>query len=40
VEKEAIFMLVKDKQGKLAVHQLIEMENNLKIENLLKKNMF
>jgi hypothetical protein len=30
-EKDAVFMLVRDKNGKLAVHQLIEMEHNLKI---------
>lgn len=30
-EKDAVFMLVQDKNGKLAVHQLIEMEHNLKI---------
>jgi len=39
-EKDAVFMLVRDKNGLLAVHQLIEMEHNLKIQNLLKKSMF
>jgi len=31
VEKDAIFMQVTEKSGKLAVYQLTEMENNLKI---------
>ena len=31
VEKDAIFLQVRDKSGKLAVFQLIEMEHNLKI---------
>jgi tricorn protease-like protein len=31
VEKDGVFMLVRDKNGKLVVHQLIEMEHNLKI---------
>lgn len=31
VEKDAIFLQVRDKNGKLAVFQLIEMEHNLKI---------
>lgn len=33
-------MQVLEKSGKLAIYQLTEMENNLKIENLLKKSMF
>ncbi len=40
VEKDAIFMRVLEKSGKPAVYQLIEMEHNLKIQNLLKKGMF
>lgn len=40
VEKEAIFLQVMDKNGKLAVFQLTEMEHNLKIQNLLKKGLF
>lgn len=40
VEKEAIFMQVRDKNGQLAVYQLIEMEHNIKIQNLLKKGLF
>jgi len=33
-------MQVQDKEGRLCVFQLTEMEDNLKIENLLKKGMF
>jgi len=33
-------MQVKDKNEKLAVYQLTEMEHNIKIENLLRKGMF
>ena len=40
VEKDAIFMQVIDRNGKKAVNQLIEIEHNLKIQNLLKKGMF
>jgi hypothetical protein len=40
VERQAIFILVKDNSGKYAVYQLTEMENNQKIENLLKSKMF
>lgn len=36
----AIYMQVREKSGKLAIYQLTEMENNIKIENLLKKSMF
>lgn len=36
----AIYMQVLEKSGKLAIYQLTEMENNIKIENLLKKSMF
>ena len=40
VEQEAVFIQVREKSGKLAVYQLTEIENNLKIQNLLKKGMF
>jgi hypothetical protein len=40
VEKDAIFMYVEEKNGKNAVYQLIEIEDNLKIESLLKKSWF
>lgn len=40
IEKDAIFMQVLDKNGRLAVYELTEMEHNLKIENLLKRGMF
>ena len=33
-------MQVKDKNDKLAIYQLTEMEHNIKIENLLRKGMF
>ena len=37
---KSVYMLVQDKDGKMMVYQLTEMENNIKIENLLKKGMF
>lgn len=40
VESDAIFLHVLDKNGRLAVYELTEMEHNLKIQNLLKKGMF
>ena len=33
-------MQVRDKNGQLAVYQLVEMEHNIKIQNLLKKGFF
>ena len=39
-EDGAIYMQVKDKDGRSAIHQLIETENNIKIQTLLKKSMF
>jgi len=40
LKAKAIYMQVMDKSGKLAVYQLTEMENNLKIEILLKKKLY
>ncbi len=40
VEKDAIYMYVEEKNGKNAVYQLTEIEDNLKIESLLKKSWF
>ena len=37
---KSVYMLVQDKDGKMMVYQLTEWENNIKIENLLKKGMF
>lgn len=37
---KSIYMHVQEKNGRLAVYQLTELENNLKIELLLKKTMF
>ena len=40
VEDDAIFMLSQDSQGKKAIFKLHEMEDNVKIQTLLKKGLF
>lgn len=37
---KTIYIQVQEKTGKLAIYQITELENNVKIENLLKKAMF